>query len=142
VGYLELAKKDPGEIRVMDGHHRVLGIYLAYELLVTKRQKLREMMLAAERNGEPATVAHFKAQFDRVEAKLHQLSSDTVTLNLHIVNDRKKFEQIFVDVNDNALGVKKSLQAGFHSRKVTHRALPAIVDHRLTPARHASRPDC
>src|SRR5882672_10764015 len=38
-GYLDIAKIDRGELRILDGQHRILGFYLAYESLVRERQK-------------------------------------------------------------------------------------------------------
>jgi hypothetical protein len=130
-GYLDIAKIDRGELRILDGQHRILGFYLAYESLVRERQKARELMQAAERNGEPATVAHFKAQLDKLNQELRRMETEHVAVQVHITNDPKLYRQMFVDVADNALGIKKSIQAGFDSRKVVHRALPMVVQHAL-----------
>jgi hypothetical protein len=135
-GVLSIAKLDRGELRILDGQHRILGFYLAYETLTAERVKARELLVAAERNGdEPAVIAHFKAQLDKLNAELRRMTTEHIAAQIHVTNDPKLFKQMFVDVADNALGIKKSIQAGFDSRKVVHRALPLIVQHPLLEGR-------
>jgi hypothetical protein len=76
-------------------------------------------------------VNHFAATVERLERQRTRLATEHLAVQVHVETEQKSFEQMFVDVADNALGITQAIKVRFDSRKVMNRSLEAAMRHAL-----------
>ena len=65
--------------------------------------------------------------------RLERLQAEHVTLQIYVESKRERFEQMFYDVADNALGINQAVKVRFDARKVLNRTLYEGVHRVITP---------
>lgn len=127
VGILSIPRNARRSFSIIDGQHRVLGIYELDRDLNAELVRQRGLLASAVRNGEP-TGAKYQKQIDELLANLDRIQRESIAIDLVIEDAPNKARQVFVDVAANALGITKSVQKRFDGRKVTNRALGLLLD--------------
>lgn len=126
LGIPRLARTD---LRILDGQHRILGLHYAIEDIASELEKLRSLAAAAKRDGNNELEHHHKVAINDVERQRDRLSRERIAIQIHLEEDLKKYEQMFVDIADNALGITSAIRARFDNRKVVNRALEDVLKH-------------
>lgn len=132
-GYLSYPRRNQSDIHVLDGQHRILGFFLADEMLAHDLDKARDERATAKRTEGDKSVAHKQAQqkIKRLEAVRDRFHTERVSVEIQVTDDMALYRQMFYDIADNALGITASVKARFDTRKVVNRALPTVLDHPL-----------
>lgn len=132
LGVLTIPRHSASDIRILDGQHRTLGIYLAEEAIAIDLDKARSFLASARRQDpDGAAVREAKAQIRELETQRDRLANERVVIQIFVEADSKEFKQMFFDIADNALGMSTSGKVGFDSRKVVNRSLYAVLEHPL-----------
>jgi hypothetical protein len=130
-GVLGVPRSSRNDIRIIDGQHRILGLYYAVEDVARELDEARNAMAAAKRDENAELAAHYKKIVDGLEHQRRRLATEFLAVQVHIETDQERYEQMFYDVADNALGISGAVKVRFDSRKVMNRALDAILRHAL-----------
>ncbi len=72
---------------------------------------------------------------DELRARHARLQSEYFTLQIYVESEPKRYEQMFYDVADNALGINQAVKVRFDSRKVLNRTLYEVTKHALLKGR-------
>jgi hypothetical protein len=132
LGVPRLARTD---LRILDGQHRILGLHYAIEDIASEIEAVRTLVAAARRDGNTELERHHQTAIRALERQRERLSRERISIQIHIEEDLKKFEQMFVDIADNALGITSAIRARFDSRKVVNRALDDVLKHAVLVGR-------
>lgn len=130
-GTLRIPKSKAQDLHIVDGQHRVLGLEMATKDLSDRRLKLKSDIAEAQDGQNMILVEQYRKELAMVEEKFARIARERVTLQIIVVDSVKEFKQIFVDVNDNAKGVKASVVIRFDSTNPTYQATVKLADHRL-----------
>jgi len=132
LGIPRLARTD---LRILDGQHRILGLHYAVEGIAAELEKERSMTAAAKRDGNVELERHHQQIIRELEAQRDRLSRERISIQIHLEDDLTKYEQMFVDIADNALGITSAIRARFDSRKVVNRSLDDVLKHAVLVGR-------
>lgn len=132
LGIPRLARTD---LRILDGQHRILGLHYALEDIANELEKERSLLAAAKREGNVDLERHNQGIIRDLEKQRDRLSRERISIQIHLEDDLKKYEQMFVDIADNALGITSAIRARFDSRKVVNRALEDVLRHAVLVGR-------
>lgn len=127
-----LARTDIG---ILDGQHRILGLHLAIEDLAQKLAEARDHLATAKRQNNPELAGHYEKEIRKLEDTRNRLNRERISIQIHIEDEQAAFEQMFVDIADNALGITNAIRARFDNRKVVNRSLEDVVKHALLNGR-------
>lgn len=130
-GILGLPRLARTDIRILDGQHRILGLHYAVDDIAAELEKQRTLAAAARREQKPELERHYQPIIRRLEGQRARLSMERLSVQIHIEDDLKAYEQMFVDIADNALGITSAIRTRFDSRKVVNRALEDVLKHAL-----------
>lgn len=130
-GILALPRLARTDLRVLDGQHRILGLYYAVDDLASEIENARNNAASARRDGNAELEQHFRGILTRLEDQRRHLHTERISVQVHIEDDPQAFMQMFVDIADNALGITSAIRARFDSRKVVNRALDEVLKHAL-----------
>jgi hypothetical protein len=134
-GILSVPRLARTELGILDGQHRILGIYYATEEVATQLQDVRNHLAAARRQQDPDLEAHFQTRLVELEQRRNRLSREHISVQIHIEEELTAFEQMFFDIAENALGIQNALRVRFDNRKVVNRALEDALRHSLLTER-------
>jgi hypothetical protein len=135
LGYARVPVGAAESLKIIDGQHRILGIDL---LLRDVRQALdtaRERHAAAEFAGDAAEAERWVAEVDALEATLDRLTRESISVVIYKESVPQRYEQMFFDVADNALGISQAIKVRFDSTKIINRVLDQVAQHRLLAGR-------
>lgn len=122
----------PDQWKIIDGQHRILGIHIAWENLSRDLDAQTAMIARARDSHESATVIEFhERELAKLEAERRRFAEERMTLQIAVEDNPDRFQQMFVDIAENALGISQSVKAGFDHRKVVNRALDDVIEHPL-----------
>lgn len=130
-GILRVPRNRREALRILDGQHRVYGAIDSIEKIEREREDVTRLMHAAERNGSKEEIKHYQEFLDILDTQRRRIHNEHVAIQVIETDDQHDYEQIFVDIADNALGIKPSLRVMFDTRKVANRAVERVVDHPL-----------
>jgi hypothetical protein len=130
-GILGIPRSSRRDIRIIDGQHRILGLYYAVEDLARDLDETRAAKTHADRDGNPELALVWAKKLEKLERQRQRLSQDHLGVQIQVETDQTRFEQMFFDVADNALGITGAVKVRFDSRKVMHRTLDAVMKHAL-----------
>lgn len=131
-GVLTIPRQSASDIRILDGQHRTLGIYLADEAIAADLDKARSFRASAKRQDPSgAAVKEADQQIRALERQRERLNGERVVIQLFVEADTSEYKQMFFDIADNALGISASVKARFDARKVVNRALEPVLEHPL-----------
>ena len=134
-GILSVPRLARTELGILDGQHRILGLYYAAEDVATKLQEIRNQLAAARRQQDPALESHFREEVIATEELRTRLHRERISVQIHIEEEMKAFQQMFVDIADNALGIQSAIRVRFDNRKVVNRALDDVLKNALLNSR-------
>lgn len=136
-GYMSFPRRNQSDIHILDGQHRILGFFLAEEMIASQLDKARDARATAKRVEGDGSVAakHAQREIDRLERVRDRFATERLTVEIQVTDDMSAYRQMFYDIADNALGITASVKARFDTRKVVNRALPAVLEHPLLAGR-------
>ncbi len=127
-GVLEVPRVARDAFRIVDGQHRTYGITKLLEDLNNEVISIRQKIHDAEQRGESQELINqFRNQEKSVNDIQARLEKESVVIDLIIEDDQTAARQVFVDVADNAEGIKKTIVNRFDQRKVVNRALKTMM---------------
>jgi hypothetical protein len=128
-GMLSVPRNARGIFKIIDGQHRILGIKYLLDSLDEDLMTAVSSFSKAERiNAEKAVIEQFEREIKNIKSIKKRVESDCIAIELVIEDDTELAKQIFVDVANHALGVRKAITAKFDQSKVVNRALNALLD--------------
>ena len=132
-GFLSIPRRSLVDLHIVDGQHRILGVFYAEKAIANDIEKARNLLATARRNdGEGgASEKECRARIKKLEMERTRLESEIIHTAIYVESDPARYRQMFFDVADNALGITASVKTRFDSRKVVHRAREATMLHRL-----------
>ncbi|TFD01398.1 hypothetical protein E3T25_11360 [Cryobacterium sandaracinum] len=135
-GALRFSSRNAGELQILDGQHRVLGIHLADAAIAAETSTARGILNRAHR-VDPDGAAALNARKDLAElaTQRDRLLSERVSVQIFEEKDPAAYKQMFFDIADNALGITESVKTRFDSRKVVNRSFESVVSHPLLQGR-------
>lgn len=114
-GWVEYKLGDIVLLLLVDGQHRVLGIWLAVEEATRKIADLKATINQAHRNGDKSSEAELTKQLNDWQEKFDRLTVGSLTIQLvEIGVDQGK--RLFVDINDNVKGVRADFRTYLDDR--------------------------
>lgn len=114
-GWVEYRLGDIVLLLLVDGQHRVLGIWLAVEEASRKIADLKATIGQAERLGDEATVAAKAKELADWEDKLARLTVGSLTVQFVEIGVEQG-RRLFVDINDNVKGVRADFRTYLDDR--------------------------
>lgn len=135
VGYLHVPwarSGEQGRLSIIDGQHRVLGVYLEFERL-TNRIYTLDRNLGVAKSAQ--RVARITAQREAISERVTSMQHQHIGLDIYVEPDVPRSRQMFVDIADNARGISAAVRSRFDSSKVVNRTLDDIMEHPLLAGR-------
>jgi len=130
-GVLGVPRAGRRDIRIIDGQHRILGFHYAIEDIARELDDARNGQEEARRSENLDLVAHWSRRINDLEHERQRLATECLGVQIMIETDQQRYEQMFFDVADNALGITQAVKVRFDSRKVMNRTLDAVMRHAL-----------
>ncbi|MGN6325829.1 DNA sulfur modification protein DndB [Pseudolysinimonas sp.] len=121
-------KRTPtSELHILDGQHRILGMYVALDQIAADIEKVNELMSAARRNQDENGVRHYQERRAELDRQAKRFETESIPVQVIVEGDPQKYRQAFYDIAENAKGITASVRARFDSRKAVNRALEQIL---------------
>ena len=133
LGYLAVPRTSKIAIKIVDGQHRVLGIAIVLRELEHEVDRLKEEEARVQKNSERAEA--IAKRLEDLQATYERFQSEHFTLQIYVEYEPVRYEQMFFDVADNALGINQAVKVRFDSRKVLNRTLYETTKHALLEGR-------
>jgi hypothetical protein len=131
-GIIEFPRLATGDIRILDGQHRILGIHMAIQGVADDLDKMRSTLAAARRSQqEPSVIKEIKADISELMAQRRKFERDRVSIQLYVEEDLAAASQMFTDIADNAKPTTTSERVRMDMRKVVNRAMRIVTGHPL-----------
>lgn len=128
-GVLKVPRNARSEFKIVDGQHRILGIKYLIDSLNEDLMSATSTLAKAHRIGsEKAAIEQFQREVANLKKIIERVEGDGIGVELVVEDDTDLAKQIFVDVANNALGVRKAITAAFDQTKVVNRALNELLD--------------
>lgn len=132
-GIISIPRSARDELSIIDGQHRVLGTHMARDMLAIELRKARDHLSRTKSNSNvPELEKNAKAKLEQLLAIRKRFENERMTVQIVVEDDIVEYRQMFTDIASNALGISKSVQTRFDSRKVVNRCIePVVADHPL-----------
>jgi len=130
-GILGVPRSARHDIRIIDGQHRILGLYYSVEDIARELDEVRPLEAEARREGNIELAALNAQRVARLEQQRSRLATEHLGVQVLIETDQDLYQQMFYDVADNALGITQAVKVRFDSRKVMNRSLDGAMRHSL-----------
>jgi len=130
-GLMSYPRRNSGDIHILDGQHRILGFFMALDILSRDIDKARSAKAAARRVGDPNAEKAAQNEIATLEAARDRFFNQRFSVEVQVTDDLKAARQMFFDIADNAKGITASTRARFDSTKAVNRALPVVLEHPL-----------
>jgi hypothetical protein len=114
-GFVEYRLGDIVLLLLVDGQHRVLGIWIAVEEATRKIADLKATISKAQRNGDKAVEADLGKQLAGWEDKLQRLMVGSLTVQFVEIGVEQG-RRLFVDINDNVKGIRADFRTYLDDR--------------------------
>ncbi len=136
-GTLSIPRRSLGDLHIVDGQHRILGMFRAADQISIDLDKVRSRLANVRRLEGDGSIAEKEARKAIAELELQRdrMNNERVNVQIFVEADEKAYRQIFYDVADNALGITASVRSRFDSRKIVHRSLGEVMTHPLLKGR-------
>ena len=123
------------EIKVLDGQHRTLGVFLAIEQVNSEIADKAEYLQKARIVGEPNAIAAAESELRSWTETRERFGRQHISVDIAIVG-KSESSQLFVDINNNSLAVTKDFTTVLDQRHVGNRiALRVLNEHQLVQGR-------
>jgi hypothetical protein len=130
-GIMSIPRSARGDIKIIDGQHRILGLHVGLDEIARELEEQRLLASKARAQESQELVATYQRNIEILERQRERFAQERLAVQVHIETDPSRFEQMFYDVADNALGITQAVKVRFDSRKVVNRTLDAMVKHAL-----------
>jgi DGQHR domain len=141
-GIASIPRLAASEIHILDGQHRILGVYLADQQIGTELDKARSALSNARRvDPESPAVEGAQRQIESLAHERGRLANERISLQIYVEENLVKLRQMFFDIADNAQGIPGSVKSIFDTRKVVNRALEPVMEHPLLEGRVETNSD-
>jgi hypothetical protein len=128
-GILSVPRNSRGVFKIIDGQHRILGIkYLLDGLNDDLSSAVSNLAKAQRISAEKAVIEQYTREIKTIKETKSRVESDCIAIELVVEDDTELAKQIFVDVANHALGVRKAITARFDQSKIVNRALNEFLD--------------
>ena len=128
-GTLKVPRNARGIFKIIDGQHRILGIKYLLDSLAEDLMNATSPLAKAQRVGSDKTIIEqFEREIKNIKQVKERVENDCIAIELVVEDDTELAKQIFVDVANHALGVRKAITAVFDQTKVVNRALNELLD--------------
>ena len=132
-GMLKVPRNSRLAFKIIDGQHRILGLKILMDSLANDLGVSKSNLAKAKRNSaEPAVIEQFEREVKSIEKVQQRIETDAIAIELVVEDDVELAKQIFVDVANNALGVRKAITSSFDQTKVVNRALNELLSNPST----------
>lgn len=135
LGYARVPVGAAETLKIIDGQHRILGIDLLLRDLRQDLDGARERRASAEYAGDEATAARWRQEIDVLTEALARMARESISVVIYEETIPQRYEQMFFDVADNALGINQAIKVRFDSTKIINRVLDQVSQHRLLAGR-------
>jgi hypothetical protein len=123
------------EIKILDGQHRTLGIFLAIEQVNSQIADKAEYVQKARVLGEPNAIAEAEKALKIWTATRERFGRQHISVDIAIVG-KSESSQLFADINTNSLAVNKDFTTVLDQRHVGNRiAMRVMKEHPLVDGR-------
>jgi hypothetical protein len=102
---IETGNAPGGNIGIIDGQHRVYGIHHTFEKLDSDRE-----------NAEIQ-------QMEMIDEVMNRLKQESITVELFVEDQQEKYEQMFYDIAENPLKMRKGIKIRFNNNDPLDRML-------------------
>ena len=75
--------------------------------------------------------ATYQPAIVQIEGQRRRLGDERLGVQILVENDPIRYEQMFYDVAENALGITSAVKVRFDSRKMVNRTLDPLLKHPL-----------
>jgi hypothetical protein len=130
-GILGVPRSKRRDVRIIDGQHRILGLFYALEDMARELDEAREGLARAQREKNVDIAAQEISRVKKLERERDRFAKEFLGVQIHVETEQRSFEQMFFDVADNALGITQAVKVRFDSRKILHRTLDSAMKHAL-----------
>jgi hypothetical protein len=135
-GIMSIPRLARTDIRILDGQHRILGISRAIDAIAADLEDQRAQLARAKRQGDtPELARQFELKIERLERERARFAEERMSVQFLIEDDLEEYEQMFVDIADNALGITSAVRTRFDNRRVVNRALDGVMKNALLAGR-------
>lgn len=140
-GAITYARTPNSELHILDGQHRILGMYEALDGIAADMDKVNGLIATARRNEDRNALADFQRRKAELETQARRFSSESIPVQIMVEGDPVKYKQAFYDIAENAKGITASVRARFDHRKAVNRALEGVLSHPLLETRTETEVD-
>ncbi len=130
-GILSIPRNMRGELKILDGQHRVLGLNTALLDIASEIDEQRSLQSKAKQQDNPDLEATYQAAIAQLEGQRRRLGDERLGIQVLVETDPLRYEQMFYDVAENALGITSAVKVRFDSRKMVNRTLDPLLKHPL-----------
>lgn len=124
---ISLTRSPQGDLKILDGQHRILGWYLKrLDLQFRKREELSSFNRAVLAS-DPVAQERSELLMKSIDVQLGRFKSEKIAINLIDDLDELRHQQYFVDIAKNALGINKTVQAKFDNSSVVNRVMQHLL---------------
>jgi hypothetical protein len=135
-GIISFPRLSMTDLHILDGQHRILGIFRAQKQIGEDLDKARSNLALAKRNDPKGrAVTDAQERIAKLDYQRKRLDSERASIQIFVEEDPTAYRQMFFDIADNALGITASVKSRFDSRKVVNRALAPTMEHPLLTGR-------
>jgi hypothetical protein len=140
-GAITYKRTPTSELHILDGQHRILGMYEALDGIAADIDKVNNLITIARRNEDVNSIAEFQKRKAALDAQAKRFESESIPVQVMIEGDPAAYRQAFFDIAENAKGITASVRARFDSRKAVNRALEGVLSHPLLVTRTETETD-
>jgi hypothetical protein len=127
-GTLKVPAGNRGNFRILDGQHRILGFkFLLDDLSEALTESKRQLQSAISAGNPSSEIKKRTKVVDDLKIQLNRFFVESIGVQIVIEGNPDLARDIFVDINDNAKGVNKSVTSRFDSSKVANRAMQLLL---------------
>lgn len=135
-GVIAIPRLSVGDLRILDGQHRILGIHLAIRNVSADLDRARSQLARARKNDESGPVIeHFQDEIDKLTLQRKRFESERTSIQIFVEDEQRAYQQMFYDIADKALGITASVKARFDTRNIVNRVLVDVMLHPLLAGR-------
>ncbi|WP_196826521.1 DNA sulfur modification protein DndB [Frigoribacterium sp. CG_9.8] len=140
-GSISYQRTATSDLHILDGQHRILGMYEALDGINADIAKTSESIISARRNQDTNALRDFEKKKAGLELQAKRFTSEHIPVQVMVEGDPAKYRQAFYDIAENAKGITASVRARFDSRKAVNRALENVLNHPLLTNRTEKETD-
>jgi len=131
LGTISVPAGNRGSFHILDGQHRILGFkYLLDQIGADLAEARRHLQNAVNADNTKIEIARCNKVVEELAQLRDRFFAESIGVQVVIEADHVRARKIFVDINDNAKGVPRSVTARFNTDKVAERALQTMIENK------------